>query len=112
MNRTTLIIDFDYQRTLVSEELLKDALELYESGLDRVVRSQGKEDENRRIPGMEDFNLCDGIIETYYRQNPGFDYRDVRSGFTPEQLKTLENIQNDKQTREYLRKKEERKRYR
>lgn len=94
MRQSQLIKHFDYHETTVSLELLKDALDLYEEALQMMVDNPPK-DINSHIPGSEEFNVCHGIIETYYKQNPGFDYNFHLKDFTPAQAHTLSNIQGD-----------------
>lgn len=101
MNITENIRNFDYLHTTVSDALLKDALDLYEAALDTIVKNPPR-DENQEIPGMAKFNLASEIVDRYYKQNPGFAYQSIREGFTSEQLKTLENIQGDKEVRERI----------
>lgn len=110
MRKTTLIKHFKEYSTVVTEKLLKEALDLYEISLERVVNNPPKNN-NTSIPGFEEFNLCDSIVHEYYRQNPGFDYRDIREGFTPEQIKTLANIQGDEESFKLWEKKKELKKY-
>lgn len=97
--RSKLINEFEYRDTIVCEDLLRDALDLYERSLSLVITYEPKTHGNE-IPAWGHFNLCDGIIETYFNQKPGFDYRDAHDGrFTSEQLRTLQNIQGDKESR-------------
>lgn len=94
-----LIDQFQYRDTIVCEDLLKYSLDLYERAL-TLVMTYEPQVHGDEIPAWEQFNLSNGIIETYYEQNPGFDYRDIRDGrFTSEQLRTLQNIQADKESR-------------
>ena len=89
------IQNFDDHRTKVSDDLLRDALDLYEAGLDMVVKNPPR-NINDNIPGFYEFMLAESVINTYYSQNPGFDYNTIREGFTPEQMDTLQRIQGDR----------------
>lgn len=110
MKRTILIQKYSHNRLInVSQDLLRDALDLYENALERLVNA--KETVGGHIPGMVDYHLCGEIIERYYQQNPEFDYRGIREGFTPEQLKTLENFQGDKEIRKRTQRNNEIRRY-
>lgn len=98
--------------TVVTMELLKEALVCYDRSIERMLNNP-PEDINSHIDGEEEFNMSNTIIETYYEQNPTFSYHQLtfKDGFNMIQHQVLKDWENDRDTAKTIEQRKELKKY-